>query len=177
MDHTPPSPSSPGPILVIGYGNSLRGDDAVGPRAAAAVASWSIPGVKALALAQLTPELAEPLAAARTALFVDARLASVEVEVEESIAVQPIEPAERELVLTHGGDPRHLLALARMAFGTSPRSWLVTIPAADFRLGAGLSPLAEQGLLQALGWIATKIGLAPGLDPQFRRSFLLRDFC
>jgi hydrogenase maturation protease len=160
-------------FLVIGYGSTLRGDDAVGPRAAAAVASWAIPGVTALALAQLTPELAEPLAAARTALFVDARLASVE----EGVAVQPIEPAEGGMVLTHGGDPRQLLALARLAFGASPRSWLITIPAADFGLGAGLSPLAERGLEQALRWIAAKIRLAPGPDPPFRRSFLLRDFC
>ena len=53
------------PALVIGYGNTLRGDDAVGPRAAAAVHGGGLPGVDALAVAQLTPVLAEPLAAAR----------------------------------------------------------------------------------------------------------------
>ncbi len=59
---------------MIGYGNTLRSDDGVGPRVAMAVASWGWPGLKAIAVHQLTPELAEPLAAAELAIFVDARL-------------------------------------------------------------------------------------------------------
>jgi hydrogenase maturation protease len=47
-------------VLVLGYGNTLRRDDAVGPLAAEAVAGWGRPGVLALALPQLLPELAEP---------------------------------------------------------------------------------------------------------------------
>ena len=64
------------PALVIGYGNTLRTDDAVGPRAADVVRSWSLPGVTALAITQLTPELAELLSAVRLAIFVDARLSA-----------------------------------------------------------------------------------------------------
>ena len=62
-----------GTILVIGYGNTLRSDDGVGPRVAMAVASREWPGFNAIAVQQLTPELAEPLAAAELAIFVDAR--------------------------------------------------------------------------------------------------------
>src|SRR5262245_30725916 len=57
-------------VVVVGYGNELRGDDAVGPRVAQAVAAWDLPGVCGLAIHQLTPELAEILAAAARAIFV-----------------------------------------------------------------------------------------------------------
>jgi Ni,Fe-hydrogenase maturation factor len=60
--------------VVIGYGNDLRGDDALGPLAATAVAEWDMPGVQAIAAHQLMPELAEPLAQADLAIFVDARM-------------------------------------------------------------------------------------------------------
>jgi hypothetical protein len=54
------SPSHPtGPeIFVIGYGSTLRSDDSAGPRAAAAVGDWALPGVRAMAAQQLTPDLA-----------------------------------------------------------------------------------------------------------------------
>src|SRR5947209_7059306 len=38
-----------GGVLVIGYGNELRGDDGVGPCVARTVASWQRPGLRALA--------------------------------------------------------------------------------------------------------------------------------
>ena len=52
-------------ILVIGYGNTLRRDDAVGCLIADEVACWQRPGVRSMSVAQLTPELAAELAAAR----------------------------------------------------------------------------------------------------------------
>lgn len=33
-------------FLVIGYGNELQGDDAVGPRVAEIVASWQLTAIK-----------------------------------------------------------------------------------------------------------------------------------
>src|SRR5436305_5490516 len=77
-----------GTVVVIGYGNTLRGDDAAGPRAARAVASWDLPGVIAKAVPQLTPELAELVAAAHLAVFVDARLAADG----DPVEFRPIEP-------------------------------------------------------------------------------------
>ena len=65
---------SPGhPIVVIGYGNELRGDDAIGPAVAEQVAAWGRPDIRAIATRQLLPELAEDLARASLAIFVDAR--------------------------------------------------------------------------------------------------------
>lgn len=51
---------------------ALRGDDGVGPLVAETVAGWGLPGVRALAVQQLVPELAEMVAAASLVVFVEA---------------------------------------------------------------------------------------------------------
>jgi hypothetical protein len=70
-------------LLVIGYGNELRGDDGVGPAAARAVAAWNEPGVQGIATHQLTPELADAIAGAEEVVFVDARIGAGEVVVQQ----------------------------------------------------------------------------------------------
>ncbi len=55
-DHPPGSPRSR--LLIIGYGNTLFGDDGLGQLIAQRVAEWAVPGVLALARHELTPELA-----------------------------------------------------------------------------------------------------------------------
>ncbi|MBP8271659.1 MAG: hydrogenase maturation protease, partial [Sphaerotilus sp.] len=59
--------------LVIGYGSPIRGDDAIGPLAADALAAGPLPpGLRVLSRHILTAELAEDLAAAETVIFLDA---------------------------------------------------------------------------------------------------------
>ena len=153
-------------ILVIGYGNPLRADDGVGQRVALAVAGWGRPGVSSLAVHQLTPELADPLAAARLALFVDARLA-----VEgESARVRPLEPASPRATLGHASDPRSLLALARAVYGRCPRAWLITVPATDLSLGECLSPSASRGMEDALMEIGILVGREAKDEPCTRSA-------
>jgi hydrogenase maturation protease len=146
-------PVAGGRILVIGYGNTLRTDDGVGRRVAMAVSSWQRPDVESIAVHQLTPELAEPLATAELAIFVDARLT----DGGEAVEVRPLEPSGGRGGLGHASDPRALLAVARAIYGRSPRGWLVTVPAADLSLGEGLSPAAGRGAEEALGQIAALI--------------------
>ena len=78
-----------GDFLVIGYGNTLRSDDGVGAKVAAAVAELALPGVVALVLHQLTPELAETISEARAVVFVDAA-----VDAATEVQVRQLEPAE-----------------------------------------------------------------------------------
>jgi hydrogenase maturation protease len=141
-------------MLVIGYGNSLRTDDGVGPHVATAVASWRVPGLVSMAVHQLTPELTELLASAKLAIFVDARLASVG----ETVEILPLALSVESTIYGHACDPRSLLALARAMYGRTPKGWLVTVPATDFCLGEGLSKTASQGAQQALCRIAALVG-------------------
>ena len=137
-----------GSALVIGYGNTLRHDDGVGRRAAEIVQGWGLPGVTTLALTQLTPELAEPLAAVRLAIFIDARLVSGGDIA--GVEVRSLEPSDGFSPFGHSGDPRRLLALARTLYGRCPIAWLVTVPAENVGLGEVLSPRATRGLGDAL---------------------------
>src|SRR5262249_2506468 len=139
--------------LVIGYGNPLRGDDAVGPRVAEAVSRWCRDGVQALAVQQLTPELAEMLATARMAIFVDAYPGG---QGKEALA-RSLEPADLEFTLGHASDPPYLLALARALYGRAPPAWWVLVPSVRFEMGENLSSLAARGVEAALRQIAALV--------------------
>lgn len=131
-------------VLVIGYGSDLRGDDAVGRRAAERIAAWQLPGVECLSLHQLTPELAECLASVRLAIFIDASVEGSQVEVRQLQAAG--EPGS----MGHTADPYGVLALAQALYGQCPQAWLVTIPVAEIKLGEDLSAAAKCGLHEAL---------------------------
>jgi len=147
----PPGPSA---ILVVGYGNELRGDDAVGPGVADSVRTWALPGVQVLKLHQLTPELSEAVASAEVVFFVDAAFAAENAKVQ----VRSIGPSTETEAIAHASHPSALLALAQALFGRSPPAWLLTIPAENFVLGAPLSATAEQGRVVALDRLRELIG-------------------
>jgi hydrogenase maturation protease len=138
------------PVLVIGYGNPLRGDDSVGQQLAREVAAWQIPGLRILEIHQLTPELAEPLAGARLAIFVDAYAARAG----EPVKVESLEPAKTASVLAHYSDPCDLLALAQAIYRRHPLAWWVKVPATNFEAVEKLSPTAANGSKEALDRLA-----------------------
>jgi hydrogenase maturation protease len=134
------------PILVIGYGNDLRSDDAVGQKVAQAIANWDLSTVRSLCVHQLTPELAAFLASADLAIFIDACLRSVC----EDVQVQEVAPTFSTEIAGHTSDPGSLLALTQMLYDRVPTAWWVQIPGVNFELGEVLSPIAERGIQTAL---------------------------
>jgi len=140
-------------ILVIGYGNEVRGDDGIGPRVAEAIAAVNYPGVRVVRCFQLVPELAADLADAQLAVFVDA-LANPR---RRDIEMRRITAEEMSDWSTHTGDPRALLALTRAVYGRTPEAWWVMVPGEDFGFGEGLSPLAEENVREAIDRIAVLV--------------------
>jgi hydrogenase maturation protease len=137
------------PVLVIGFGNDLRGDDAVGRHVARAVASWECPGVRVLDMHQLTPELAEPLSGADQAIFVDACMS----DSDRSVHLRSLETIGVENLTSHGCDPEWLLALTSELYGRRPKSWLLTVPVFETELAQGLSSPARALVAEALSRI------------------------
>lgn len=140
------------PLLVIGYGNELRGDDAIGVIVAQQVSGRGLPGVRAIATAQLTPELAADLAQAGMAIFVDARPIGRglgELAGEERVEWQALAPSPRNHSLGHISDPQALLALALALYGHAPPAWLLAVPAQCFELGAPISAIGRRGIAAA----------------------------
>jgi hydrogenase maturation protease len=135
-------------LLVIGYGNTLRRDDGVGPKVAEAVAELNLPCVSAMACPQLTPELAEPISQAERVVFVDAAVDSP-----REVQLRELKPAESSQIMAHAAGPSTMLALARDVFGRSPEGWWLTIPVDDLGFGEELSTLAKAGFETALAKI------------------------
>ena len=133
-------------ILVIGYGNELRGDDGVGQRVARAVEGWGVPNLRSLAVHQLTPELADELIYVDRVIFVDAY---TEVTTPE-VRVCLLEPAHSVATTGHTSDPQMLLAIAQALYNAHPQAWWIGIPAVDFELGYDFSAITEQGMEEAL---------------------------
>ena len=127
-------------LLIIGYGNTLRSDDGVGPRVAEAVMGLRLPAVEALSCPQLTPELSEPISRARLVIFVDAAVDSP-----RDVQFRKIAPADSSQIMAHAADPRTMLALSRDVFGHAPEAWLLTIPVTNIGIGEDLSPFAQSG--------------------------------
>jgi hydrogenase maturation protease len=136
----PERKQSPAGLLLIGYGNTLRRDDGVGPKVAEAVAALGLPGVRALACPLLTPELAEEVSWANMVIFVDAA-----VDAPREVQMRKLAPAAGSQLMAHAASPATLLALARDVFGHAPEAWWLTIPVEDLGLGEYLSPLAQRG--------------------------------
>jgi hydrogenase maturation protease len=127
-------------LLVLGYGNTLRCDDGVGPKVAEAIANLNLRGVEAVSCPLLTPELADPVARARVVVFVDAA-----VDAPRGVQLRPLTPADSSQIMAHAADPRTLLALARDLFGRAPQAWWLTIPVDNIGVGEELSPFAQRG--------------------------------
>jgi hydrogenase maturation protease len=143
-------------VLVIGYGNTLRGDDGIGPAVAGEVAALGLPGVRVLVVHQLTPELAADLAGVERAVFVDAAASG------EPVTAVRLESSAASEVMTHAAEPRGLLALARAVYGQAPEAWLVTAAGADFGFRDGLSPTGRANAREARGYVERLIREASG---------------
>ena len=135
--------------LILACGNTLRGDDGIGPL----LCAWAEerfaeePGVRAISCQQWTPDLAEDVAAAETVLFVDCALdqAAGQVLVREVLPL-PLKPG---LVTHHLGAPE-LLDTAQKLYGSQPRrAMLLTVGAGSIELGEELSPAVRTGIPDA----------------------------
>jgi hydrogenase maturation protease len=151
----PQTPSSA--LLVLGYGNTLRRDDGVGPRVADTIEALALPGVRTLACALLTPELAEPISQVSAVVFVDAA-----VDAPLEVQLRQVAPAESSQVMAHAANPATMLALARDVFGHAPRAWLLTIPIEDMEIGDHLSAFAQRGMAVAIERIKELAGRCAG---------------
>jgi len=128
-------------VLVIGFGNTLRGDDAVGIHAAELVATRH-PEIECVCVHQLVPELAEQVASCSLVFFIDAQQGCSRPE------ARLITPGtETDQPRTHFISPESLLALSRQLYQHTPaKTYVVGIPASEFEFSEKLSPGTEIAL-------------------------------
>jgi hydrogenase maturation protease len=133
--------------LVVGCGNTLRGDDAIGIRVVEELAASSLPaGVETLACQQYTPEMAADLSHYEQVLFVDASTpVAMPASFPGRISLWEVTPTAgvSSTGITHSLDVNSLLTLTQSLYGNAPQAVLITVEAASFDLSESLTPEVE----------------------------------
>jgi hydrogenase maturation protease len=141
-------------ILLVGFGNLSRRDDGVAfhiirrlrerlglPAAADDPLEDAYddmgPGLVAMCLHQLAPELAETLAQHDVVVFIDAHVAHQDWE---ALEWREVAPHYRANMVSHHLTPDAVLALSQSLFGSCPRGYILSVLGTDFDFGTELSP-------------------------------------
>ncbi len=149
--------ANPVRCLILACGNTLRGDDGVGPW----LAAWAEerfaaePGVRVIARHQWMPELAEDIASAESVVFVDCAINLAP----GAVRVAPVYPAEAEAALaTHQVGAAELLALSMELYAFLPRNvLLLTIGAGSTEMGEMFSDSVKAALPGACTTLETAV--------------------
>ena len=135
--------------LVLACGNTLRGDDGVGPW----LAVWAEerfkaePRVRVISRQQWTPELAEEIPGSDGVLFIDCSIDSAP----GAVSMRFVEPAADATIITaHRLGAPELLALTRELYEAAPcTALLLTVGAASIDLREDLSAAVRAALPEA----------------------------
>jgi hydrogenase maturation protease len=152
-DSSSPENAGSAGILVFGYGNPSRGDDALGPllieRLESMLGKADIPpedGVECLTDFQLQIEHALDLRGRRRVLFIDAHI-----DCEPPWRLTRLRPERDASYSTHAISPSAVLRVYQEYFDEQPPpSFLLGIRGERFELGEPLSPTATRHLDEAL---------------------------
>jgi|GEM_PF-547966 len=150
------------PVLVVGYGSSLRGDDAVGQRVVLELRrrrekSLTLASARFVLAECLTPEMAEDLAGAGLAVFVDA---ACDGRPAGKVSVHPVTASEATAAAGLDGAaaggcwedlrPESLLGLARFLYGSAPPAFVLSVGVERTPVGEELSDPVEAAVPRAV---------------------------
>jgi hydrogenase maturation protease len=147
-------------LLILAYGNPLRGDDGAAWHIAQALQDR--PHDRAIAIVtvqQLTPELAEQISHAEAVIFVDASANTVP----GLVALQRVQAAPSvPTTWTHVLDPQTLLALSRQLYGKTPaRTFLLSVGGESFEFSEELSAPVHLSIPEAVNKIEVLLTRSP----------------
>ncbi len=140
-------------ILVIGYGNPLRGDDGFGSLAARYLEERRIPALEVAIFHQLNPELAEQFHGRDHLIFLDA----VAGDEPGTLCATRVEPCDLSSSGMHHFEPGSLLAIARAIYGEAPPATLITATACSFDHGDEISRELREAAARAAEAIALAV--------------------
>jgi hydrogenase maturation protease len=149
LEAAQPAPAAAGSgVLVVCYGNPLRGDDALGWYASTLLAvDPRLRGTQVIWRQQLTPDVAADIAEADLVILVDVNV----VDEPGVVSVRRLDAAGSGASgsagpSSHHVDPAELMALAHELWGASPAVYVVSAGAATLEIGDTLSPAVAAAL-------------------------------
>ena len=127
-------------ILIIGYGNVLRGDDGVGIHVARELERQfhEDPEVEIVACQQLTPEMAEDISGSELVIFLDAAHG----DEPGTVRCRQVR-ADALLGYTHDVTAEALVSAAEQLYGEVPKAFSITLSGFSFEMGSKLSRAAQ----------------------------------
>ena len=140
-------PMSSKPLVVIGYGNPGRGDDALGPECLKRLEAWQAArrgasGIEFIEDLQLNPECAVDLVGRELVLFIDAH-----VSCPPPFTFTRLRPARDASYSSHVMSPAAVVQVYEEIYGhPAPPSFLLSVRGEAFELGAPMSRDAEASL-------------------------------
>jgi hydrogenase maturation protease len=151
-------------LLIFGYGNPSRGDDALGPLLLERIEALGFSGVECLTDFQLQVEHALDLEGRELALFVDAHLSCP-----PPFAFTALRPENDRSYTTHAMSPQAVLQVfAEIRRRPPPSAFLLSVRGERFELGEPLSR-AAQANLDAAAQFAAKLCARP--EPSYWLEF------
>ncbi|MFC1562555.1 hydrogenase maturation protease [candidate division KSB1 bacterium] len=130
--------------LIIGYGNTLRGDDGLGPYIVESLRDTINnmgENIKLMSLPQLDVVLSSIISREDIVIFVDARTDNTD----ELVSINKVRPALNLSILNYTSHAISLPVLLRIAhdwYGTEPLSYLVMPKGFDFSFSSTISEKA-----------------------------------
>ena len=128
-------------IVIIGYGNELRGDDGVGLLVLDELsqAFSGRPDIHLIRRQQLDIADTEEISECRAVIFVDAHVSEKREDVELS-ELDLVESAP--FVVTHISLPEELMAITKAVYDRTPPAFVCAVRGYDFSFGAPLTEAA-----------------------------------
>ncbi len=132
-------------VLIFGYGNPGRHDDALGSLFARRVQQLKQENIYVDEDYQLNIELCAELLHYDKVIFVDASKKS-----EEPFVMKRIFPSKNITFTTHSVNAESIIAICDEYFGSAPEAWMLGIRGYDFSIGEGITEEAQKNL--ELAW-------------------------
>jgi len=133
-------------MLIFGFGNPGRGDDALGPKLLAAIEAENIGGIECLNDMQLQVEHVTDLTGRARILFVDA-----DVSCTEPWTLCKLSAKQDDSYTSHAMSPGALLHAFHKVYGEpAPPAYVLHIRAYQFGLGQPVSDKARENLQSAI---------------------------
>ena len=129
------------PLLIFGYGNPSRGDDALGPLLLERLQALNLPHVEVLTDFQLQVEHAFDLQGRERVLFIDASISCA-----APYAFSRLHAQKDTSYTSHVMSPMAVLHAFRELYGNPPPAYLLQVRGERFELGESLSVAAAAHL-------------------------------
>jgi len=150
-------------VLIVAFGNPLRGDDGLAWRTADLLEE-KLPPVRIQRLHQLAPEIAEDLSQCRSVIFVDASASGGPGEIQVRELTGGECRSAEDLICFHQFSPAAVLAMASKLYGARPRAFVATLSGQNFDHCESLSPPVEAAIPAFVARIEEVIRrIAPGM--------------